>query len=370
MMDDEFPLDPNICYLNHAAVSPWPARTASAVQSFAHENCHSGSRYYDRWLAVEQELRERLRTLINAASVDEIALLKNTSEALSVVAHGLDWRPGDEVVISHLEFPSNRIVWESLARYGVRVRIANLYEADTPEQAMLACCTERTRLLSVSSVQYSNGLRMDLGRLGSACRERNILFCVDAIQSIGAVPMDVQAINADFVMADGHKWMLGPEGLALFYCRQERLEQLQLHQYGWHMVAVPGEFDRKDWAPSSTATRFESGSPNLLCAHALHASIGLLLEVGMETVAERIRANADRIIAFVQTHEHLELVTDPNPQRRAGIVTFRPCREDLDNLYTHLQSTGVVCAKRGGGIRFSPHFYTPSTVIDRALEML
>src|SRR5690606_28411898 len=116
------------------------------------------------------------------------------------------------------------------------------------------------------------GLRLDLDRLGAACREAGILFCVDAIQSIGAGPFDVQAIQADFVMADGHKWMLGPEGLALFYCRRERLETLRLHQYGWHMVAAVGDFERQDWAPSPTATRFECGSPNLLCAHALHAS--------------------------------------------------------------------------------------------------
>jgi cysteine desulfurase / selenocysteine lyase len=288
MFSAEFPLDPGLCYLNHAAVAPWPTRTTRAVQAFAEENNHTGSRHYERWLATERDLREGLRQLINATSTDEIALLKNTSEALSVVAHGLDWSADDEVVISHLEFPSNRIVWESLARYGVKLRIADLYSRDNPEQALLDCLTDRTRLLSVSSVQYGNGLRLDLPVLGKACRERNILFCVDAIQSIGTGPFDVQAIQADFVMADGHKWMLGPEGLALFYCRRERLESLRLNQFGWHMVAAVGDFDRKEWAPSPTATRFECGSPNLLCAHALHASIGLLLEVGMEQVAERI----------------------------------------------------------------------------------
>lgn len=371
MYADEFPLDPDISYLNHAAVAPWPARTSQAVRAFAEENSRLGSRHYERWLATEHELRERLRQLINARSSEEIALLKNTSEALSVVAHGLDWQTGDEVVISHLEFPSNRIVWESLARHGVRVRVADLYSSASPEQALLACMNERTRLLSVSSVQYGNGLRLDLARLGAACREADILFCVDAIQSIGAGPFDVQAIQADFVMADGHKWMLGPEGLALFYCRRERLETLRLHQYGWHMVAAVGDFDRKDWAPSPTATRFECGSPNLLCAHALHASTGLLLEVGLEEVARAIQGNTQRIIDFVQDQagNHV-LLTDPAPARRAGIVTFKPLREDVEMLYNRLQAAGVVCARRGGGIRFSPHFHTRADEIDRALALI
>jgi selenocysteine lyase/cysteine desulfurase len=371
MFAAEFPLAPDLCYLNHAAVAPWPARTARAVQAFAEENSRLGSRHYARWLSTERELREALRQLINASSTDEIALLKNTSEALSVVAHGLDWQAGDEVVISHLEFPSNRIVWESLARYGVQVRVANLYSGENPEQALLECMTERTRLLSVSSVQYGNGLRLDLPLLGEACRARDILFCVDAIQSIGAGPFDVQAMQADFVMADGHKWMLGPEGLALFYCRREHLESLRLNQYGWHMVADVGDFDRKDWAPSPTATRFECGSPNLLAAHALHASVGLLLEVGLDQVAELVQARTQAIIDFIAGEpERYALLTDPAPARRAGIVTFKPLREDLDVLYQRLQAAGVICAPRGGGVRFSPHFHTRPEEIERALALL
>lgn len=371
MYTDEFPLEAGISYLNHAAVAPWPARTARAVQAFAEENSRLGSRHYERWLGIEAELRDRLCKLINAPSTEEIALLKNTSEALSVVAHGIDWQDGDEVVISNLEFPSNRIVWESLARYGVRVRAADLLDAEGPEQALLNCMNGRTRLLSVSSVQYGNGLRLDLPALGAACRERGILFCVDAIQGIGAGPFDVQAAQADFVMADGHKWMLGPEGLALFYCRRERQDSLRLHQYGWHMVARVGDFERKEWAPSPTATRFECGSPNLLCAHALHASVGLLLEVGLEKVADLIQHHTQRIVDFVQSQPGLHaLISDPAPERRAGIVTFRPLREDTDALYQRLQASGVICAKRGGGIRFSPHFHTRADEIDRALALL
>lgn len=371
MYTSEFPLDDSVCYLNHAAVAPWPTRTSQAVQAFSSENSRLGSRHYERWLAVEASLREQLRFLINASGVDEIALLKNTSEALSVVAHGIEWQPGDEVIISNLEFPSNRIVWESLSRYGVIVRVADLSSNPVPEQAVTACITAKTRLISISSVQYGTGLKLDLPIIGKVCRDKGILFCVDAIQSIGADPFDVELNYADFVMADGHKWMLGPEGLALFYCRRSRIDELKLHQYGWHMVQDPGNFDNDDWSPSSTATRFECGSPNLLGAHALHASLSLLIEVGIPQIAIEIRRKTDAILDYILASPTRYALLSPSaPERRAGIVTFRPLDADIDELYARLQGIGVVCAKRAGGIRFSPHFYTPLPVIERALKQL
>ena len=207
-----------------------------AVQQFAEENMRQGARHYTRWLETEVHLREQCRSLLNAPSADDIALLKNTSEALSVVAHGLAWRTGDNVVISDQEFPSNRIVWQSLQEDGVETRCVDLTRGASPEQALVACMDKHTRLLAVSSVQYASGLRLDLDRLGTLCRDRGVLFCVDAIQSLGALPLDVQACGADFVMADGHKWLLGPEGCAVFYVRSQVRERLRLRQYGWHMV--------------------------------------------------------------------------------------------------------------------------------------
>ena len=146
--------------------------------------------------------------------------MKNTSEALSFVAFGLDWRPGDQVVISDQEFPSNRVVWEALRPRGVEVLAVDIAGTD-PEATLLAACTPRTRLLSISAVQYASGLRLDLARLGAGCRARGVLLCVDAIQQLGVQPFDVQAIDCAFAMADGHKWLLGPEGLGVFYCRRD-----------------------------------------------------------------------------------------------------------------------------------------------------
>lgn len=368
-INQEFCLAEDLIYLNHAAVAPWPQRTKQAVQAFAEENATLGSRNYLQWVEHETELRSMLATLINAPSKNDIALLKNTSEALSVVAHGLNWQAGENVVISDQEFPSNRIVWESLACYGVNVKQVDLQSAETPEQALLNACDENTRLLAISSVQYASGLRMALDTLGKHCRANNILFCVDAIQSIGAVEFDVQACQADFVMADGHKWMLGPEGLALFYCRAALRDELQLHQYGWHMVEHAHDFSRTDWQAASTAVRFECGSPNMLCNHALRASTSLLLEIGMDKVEQAVLTRTEKIFELLDNSHNLQRVTLNQSGRYAGITTFTHQHADPVALYEYLMSRGVMCAPRGGGVRYSPHFYTDLKQIEFAINI-
>jgi len=215
---DEFSLSDDFVYLNHAAIAPWPTRTKNAVQAFAEQNAQTGSLYYPQWLDHEKDLRQLLAQLIHVPEQD-LALVKNTSEGLSIVAHGLPWQAGDNIVIPQQEFPSNRVVWQSLADRQVEVRTVDILATDEPEKLIMDATDSHTKLLSVSSVQYGTGLVLALPALGEFCRRKNILFCVDAIQSVGCVPFDAQAAQADFVAADGHKWLLGPEGLGLFYCR-------------------------------------------------------------------------------------------------------------------------------------------------------
>ncbi|MEJ2142499.1 MAG: aminotransferase class V-fold PLP-dependent enzyme, partial [Gammaproteobacteria bacterium] len=193
----EFPLSDEIIYLNHAAVSPWPRKTTDAIIKFTDENLVYGASNYPEWIKTETSLRKQIQLLINAPSSDDIALLKNTSEALSVVAYGLSWSEGDEIIIPDQEFPSNRIVWESLIDKGVNVITVNITDAEVPENAIIDAITSSTRLISVSSVQYTSGLRLNLEPIGVACKSNNILFCVDAIQSLGVFEMDVQKIHAD-----------------------------------------------------------------------------------------------------------------------------------------------------------------------------
>ena len=223
-------------------------------------------------------------------------------------------------------------------------------------------------MIAVSSVQYARGLRLDLERLGSFCRSRDILFCVDAIQSLGVLPFDLSRTKADFVVADGHKWMLGPEGVALLYVDPRLRPSLRLHQYGWHMVAHRGDYDRPDWTPASDATRFECGSPNMLGIHALDASLSLLSETGIDRIRDAVAERIDRFVELIDGRG-FELLSPREPDRRAGILTFRVPGTDGQALYRKLMEKGVVCAPRGGGIRFSPHFYTPEEVLTRAIRI-
>ena len=365
----EFNLDNDVIYLNHAAVAPWPCRTELAVNAFCRENVTIGSKKYANWLQVENQLKKQLASLINAESVDEIALVKNTSEALSFVAYGLDWNAGDNIVTSDEEFPSNMIPWESLANQGVTVKKTTLKGLSDPTDALIQQIDHRTRLLTISSVQYASGLRVDLERLGQACQKNGVLFCIDAIQSIGAFPFDVQKYQADFVMADGHKWMLGPEGLAVFYCRLQALDKLKLTQFGWHMVEDMGNYDTPLWSTAKSARRFECGSPNMLSIHALSASIGLLLETGMDNVSANVIERGQYVIDKVKQNDSLALLTNPDKNGN-NIIVFKSSNDDTDKLFDYLTTHNVVCAKRGGGIRFSPHFYTPTDVIDRAFKLI
>lgn len=369
-MNTLFQLDQSIIHLNHAAVAPWPVATRDAVIAFAEENSRIGSQRYNDWLKTEARLKQKLATLINARSADEIALLKNTSEGLSLVAQGLEFKTGDNIVVPAEEFPSNRVVWQALESQGVEIRRVAITHSVQPEQVLLDAMDSHTRLLSCSSVQYARGLRLELEQLGEACTKNATLFCIDAIQSLGAIRFDAQACHADFVMADGHKWLCAPEGCALFYCRQERQDLLKLRQYGWHMLQNPFDFASQEMHIAKTAQRFESGSPNMLGIAALNTSLDVLMGAGMDKIEQLVLQKAGYLIEKLQSLDSLEILSPTKTGRYAGIVTFRKQGVDNVKLYQILQDNNIICALRGGGIRFSPHFYTDNRLIDHALQIV
>lgn len=364
LLNNEFPVNQEFAYLNHAAVAPWPESARRAVAHFAQQNTHAGAAHYPDWLVVESQLRANLAQMINAPT-ETVAFVKNTSEALSFVAYGIDWQQGDRVVIPDEEFPSNRIVWESLREKGVVVETVSLSGED-PEERLLRAIAQSPRLVSVSAVQYATGIRLDLKRIGEACKANGVLFCVDAIQIIGALQFDVQACHCDFAMADGHKWLLGPEGLGVFYIRPEVMDQLTLNEYGWHMIEHAGDYSRTDWTPASSARRFECGSPNLLAAHALKASTDLLIAEGMDRVEKAI-CEKTQYLADALQQAGARLITPEHSIGRSGILTFNTNGKDPKDVWQALMKERVICMHRGGGLRFSPHCHTPQSTLDAAV---
>jgi selenocysteine lyase/cysteine desulfurase len=368
MSENDFPILSKGIYANHAAIAPWPRVTAEAVSNFAQENLLEGPANYREWIRREHELRGQLAELIGAPEARDIALMKNTTEGICCVAYGFPWERGDNIVIPAGEFPSNRLPWLAQETLGVEVRQVDIRRSDAPETALLDAMDERTRVVAVSSVQFSDGFRLHLPTLGHACKTGDVLFFVVAIQHLGALPIDVEACHIDCLAADAHKWLLGPEGIAVFYCRETARSKLRLLQSGWHMFDNPWHFERNDWTPSRSARRFEAGSPNSLGQAALHATLSFLLETGIKPISERILSNTRTLFQGLSTLASVSLVSSQEPPRHSGIVSFRVGDTEPREIYKRLMTAGVTCALREGNIRLSPHFYQDEAVMGRLLN--
>jgi selenocysteine lyase/cysteine desulfurase len=364
-----FPVTRNLIYFNHAAVGPLSERAAAAMERHARDQRDFGALHWREWYAEYERLRESAAMLIGAREPREIAILKNTSEGLSFVAEGMRWREGDNVITTDLEFPSNAVPWKRLARRGVECRILRTDGSFTAAD-IAKLIDERTRVVTVSSVAFHNGFAPDLESIGALCAERNVLLCVDAIQSVGVLPMDVRRANIAFLAADGHKWMCGSEGCALFYAAAEHRQELEVLESGWTNIDRGGRFIECPFDLLPDARRFEAGSLNTSGVFALRAAIELLLEIGIEAIA----AEAVRIATLLAGG--LESIGwrlgTPRPIRSAIVGATPPVVDGRELLRLHdlLEKAGIVCAPREGMLRFSPHFYNDEEEVGRVIEVL
>lgn len=364
----EFPVVHHCTYLNHAAVGTLPGRARAAVQAYVTDFNEYAASHYPDWETAIDTARSRAARLINAAP-DQIAFVKNTTEGLCFAANGIDWRPGDNVILNDLEFPSNVYPWLNLSRLGVETRMVESVDGRLPVESIGEKIDSRTRVLSISHVEYGNGFRNDIAAIGALCREKRVVFVVDAIQSLGQTPVDVAEMGIDILTADGHKWLLSPEGIGIFYCAPHMTDRLKLYEVGWNSVADAGNYDSLDPTPAPTARRFECGSHNTLGIHALGASLELLLEVGIETVQGRLRLLTDRLVESL--HEAGYRVLSPRGESEwSGIVTFDSPVHETEALHRTLRSHQIIGARRGGGIRISPHFYNTEEEVLRVVEVL
>jgi len=243
-------------------------------------------------------------------------------------------------------------------------------DAADPERSLIAALTPSTRLLAVSSVFYDTGLHLDLARLGSACARHGALFCVDAIQHLGALPMDVESIQADFVVSGSHKWLLAPEGIGLFWSRPEARALLSVATPGWRMYPDPFNFERSDWSPPQSARRFEPGTLNNAAIHGLDAALGLLQEHGPSNVGQALRARSLCLTEGLLRLPGIQLTSPTTDDRLAGIVTFRAASASSESIVKRLSEAGIHAARRGRQIRLSPHFYTPFEQLEEALAAI
>lgn len=371
---EEFPAVRRGPFLGHAAVCPLPRVAVEAVTRFAtlgsqgNQACTASTR-------VVEGCRDLAAALLQVTR-EEIALIGPTSLGLSLVARGLDWRPGDEVVFHAEDYPANVYPWRALATFGVRpVPLRPARPGVITWELLEAALTPRTRLVALASCHFLSGYRIDLEGIGRRLRERGILFCVDAIQTLGAWPLDARYV--DFLSADSHKWMLGPCGAGIFYVRRELQERLTPALLGAWNVACPGYVAQEELLLHPSARRYEPGELNYPGICGMAASLELLLEIGGEAIAGRLRHLRKALIMRLRDKGYHTVLADhevPECAQSAIVSVYRE-NTDLAAAAALLTENGVTVSQRrlASGqelIRFSPHFYNTEAELERAVGLL
>jgi len=365
---DEFPITKNYNFQNHAGIAPLCRRAAIAAGEYlarAQESGYVESGFYRH----ADHVRHLAAQLINAKS-DEVTFIKNTSEGINFVANGLTWNKGDNVVISNVEFPANVFAWQNLKSRGVKVRMVMEEGGRIPIERVFEAIDSRTRVVAISSVQYASGYRTDLAVLGDHCQQKGVFLCVDAIQSLGVMPIDVKAMHIDFLAADAHKWLCGPEGIGIFYVSKQIQGHLHPSCVGWMSVKNPAGYDHPKFDLADSIKRFDSGSYNLAGIYALGGVLELFLEIGVEQICQRVLFLTDRLVEGLRDKGYRIFSSRKRPEA-SGIVSFSSDAHDHDDLQLHLQNEHrLVIAVRRGRLRASPHFYTTDDEIDQLIDCL
>ena len=380
----EFPVTRGKIFLAHAGVCPLPHRVAAAVSE-----CAQRGALGDQEAFVLHRLNDarKLGARLLNCQPEEVALVGPTSLALSFVAAGLGFRKGDNILIYYDDYPSNVYPWMALAERGVEVRLLNTRGLGVIRpQDVMGQVDENTRLVALASCHFISGYRIDFQAIGKFLRERGILFCLDAIQTLGAFPTTVE--HVDFLAADAHKWLLGPCGAGLLYVRRELQEKLNPPIYGWHNVHCPNFVAQEQIVFRNGATKYEAGTHNLLGLVGLITAMELVLEIGVENIAAELLRKRAWLVPALQTKGFTVLNADAKTENASGIISFHqpgPSRDeaasaakagkDLVALHKKLTDAGVVASLRADRkgqnyIRFSPHFYNTDAELHRVLELL
>ncbi len=369
---DEFrrlmPVTQRWSYLDHAAVAPISGPASDALSEWSHDAAINGDTSYGEWSHQMEQVRGHCARLIGAQTA-EVAMLRNTTEGINLVAEGIAWQAGDNVVFPADEFPSNQYPWMNLSDRGVSARRVPTDRGRLDLERLAAACDDRTRIVSLSWISFCSGWRNDLQRAAEIAHGCGALLFLDAIQGLGIFPLDVTHTPIDFLAADGHKWLLGPEGAAVFFIRQEHLDRLRPLGLGWNSVVGAHDFSHIELRLKETAARYEGGSPNTPGLIALGASLELLGRFPIEAIAQRVLEVGDlaiRRLEEIGAHIH----SDRRPERRSGIIVFDVPGRDPEQLRRECLARHVAISCRGGRLRISPHAYNNASDIDRLIGAL
>jgi selenocysteine lyase/cysteine desulfurase len=369
---NEFPVVCDRIFLAHAGVCPLPQRVAQAIADCAQR----GTINDQETLVFPRRLNEgrKIAAQLLNCRPEEIAFVGPTSLALSFVAAGLNFRRGDNILIYHDDYPSNVYPWMALADRGVEVRLLNARGLGVIRPMdVMGQVDEHTRLVALASCHFISGFRIEFEAIGNFLRERGILFCLDAIQTLGAFPTMVE--HVDFLAADAHKWLLGPCGAGMLYVRQEVQDRLTPPIYGWHNVHNPNFVAQEKIVFRSGATKYEAGTHNLVGLIGLIAAMELALEIGVENIAAELLRKRAWLVPALQSKGFTVLNVDVKPENASGIVSFHQQGKDLTVLHKKLAEAGIVASLRtdragNNYLRLSPHYYNTDAELQRTLDLL
>jgi cysteine desulfurase/selenocysteine lyase len=362
----KFPVTERWAFLDHAAVAPLPAPAVAALAEYAGDLARNGIASVGHWVNRAKQVRGLAAKLLNA-DADEVAFIKNTSEGIGWVAEGFPWKAGDNVVLAAEEYPSNQYPWMNLAHRGVAVRAVASRGNRIAIDDIRAAIDSRTRIVSLSFVEFASGFRNDLDALGTLCHELGVYFFVDAIQGLGVFPLDVKRAPVDFLAADSHKWLLGPEGIGIFWIRKGLIDVLHTTGVGWNSVVDALNFGKIDFRLKPSAARWEGGAPNVGGITAMGASLELLLDAGIEQVRERVEFITDHACEQA-SRAGLEVFSSRAPGEKSGIVSLLSPGRDPGELMKRCRSAGIIVNNRLNRLRLSPHAYNTRDEIDRFID--
>jgi selenocysteine lyase/cysteine desulfurase len=368
----EFPVTRDKIYLAHGGDCPLPRRVAEAVAQYARDAA-TGDQEKFVYPKILTDGRHVASQLLNCKP-EEIAFVGPTSLALSFIASGVRFRRGDNVLIYFDDYPSNVYPWMALAEQGVEVRLMNTRGLGVIRtRDVTGQIDENTRLVALASCHFISGYRLDYSAIGSFLRERNILFSVDAIQTVGAFPMN--AGQVDFLAADAHKWLLGPCGAGLLYVREAMQEKLAPPIYGWHNVRSPEFVAQEQIVLRSGASRYEAGTQNLLGLVGLLTGMQLILEIGIDAIAAELLRKRVWLVPALQSKGYQVLNAEVAPENCSGITSFHRPGEDLAAVHQKLLDANIITSLRTDRkgqkyIRLSPHFYNTDQELRRVLDLL
>ena len=368
----EFPVTREMIFLAHAGDCPLPRRVAEAVANYAMQ-CASGDQEKVVYPMVLNEGR-RLASELLSCQPEEVAFVGPTSLALSLIASGLNFHKGDNILVYFDDYPSNVYPWMAMAEQGIEVRLMNVRGLGAIRfKDVIGQIDENTKMVALASCHFISGYRMDFDAIGAELRQRKILFCLDAIQTLGAFP--TSAKNTDMLAADAHKWLLGPCGAGVMYVRREVQDRLTPPIYGWNNVKCPNYVAQEEIVFRSTAQKYEVGTQNFLGLVGLVAAMKLILEIGVESIARELVRKRAWLVEQLKSKGYEVVHDDATPETSSGIVSFYRVGEDLATLHQKLLDAKVVTSLRGsrGGqkyIRLSPHFYNTDAELERTMGLL